>query len=321
VSRYLVTGCAGFIGSHLTETLLAAGHDVLGVDGFSAFYPRARNEENLAAARLDARLTLVEADLADVRPEPLVGEVDGVFHLAAQPGVRQSWGDAFAVYLRDNLMVTQRILEAAAEAGVRVVFASSSSVYGDAESYPTRESARPRPRSPYGVTKLSCEHLAEAYAAALGLDVVVLRYFSVYGPRQRPDMAFARIVSALLGGDVFPLFGSGGQVRDFTYVADVVAATVAAMERAPAGAVYNVGGGSPTSLAEAIALCERISGRSLTVERRPLPAGDPPLTAADTSRIRSELGWTPQASLAEGLAAQIAWQARSQPALAASDAA
>jgi UDP-glucuronate 4-epimerase len=193
---------------------------------------------------------------------------------------------------------------------VRVVFSSSSSVYGDARSYPTHEGARPRPLSPYGVTKLSCEQLGQAYTAAAGLNVVYLRYFSVYGPRQRPDMAFTRIVGCLLQGRPFPLLGSGAQVRDFTYVDDIVRANLTAMERAPAGAVYNVGGGTPTSLADAIALCERLTGHALVCDRQPPSAGDAIRTLADTSRIRSEIGWRPRSSLVDGLAAQVSWHMR-----------
>jgi UDP-glucuronate 4-epimerase len=310
VSRFVVTGCAGFIGSHLTEALLDGGHDVVGIDAFTDFYPRSVKEQNLETARPNRQFTLIEDDLADAELDAIVYGSDGVFHLAAQPGVRDSWGKSFAMYARDNLLATQRVFEAAAAAGVRVVFSSSSSVYGDAQTYPTREDARPRPVSPYGVTKLSCEQLADAYTAAAGLDVICLRYFSVYGPRQRPDMAFTRIVDCLLEGRPFPLLGSGAQVRDFTYVSDIVRADLAAMERAPAGAIYNVGGGTPTSLADAIALCERLTGHALVRDRRPPSAGDTVRTLADTSRIRADIGWRPRHSLVDGLAAQVSWQLR-----------
>jgi nucleoside-diphosphate-sugar epimerase len=310
VSRYVVTGCAGFIGSHVTETLLDRGDDVIGIDAFTDFYPRPLKERNVGAARADRRFTLIEDDLVGAPLEALVSRAAGVFHLAAQAGVRDSWGDSFSIYARDNLIATQRVFEAAAAARVRVVFASSSSVYGDAESYPTHEDARPRPVSPYGVTKLGCEQLAHAYAAGTGLDVVCLRYFSVYGPRQRPDMAFTRIVGSLLEGRPFALLGSGAQVRDFTYVGDIVDASLAAMERAPAGAVYNVGGGTPTSLVDAIELCERLTGRALVCDRRSAARGDAARTLADTGRIRSEIGWRPRTCLRDGLAAQVDWQTR-----------
>ncbi|MGZ4172459.1 MAG: NAD-dependent epimerase/dehydratase family protein [Solirubrobacteraceae bacterium] len=305
MSRYMVTGCAGFIGSHLVDRLLARGDAVVGVDAFTDYYPRQLKRRNLAGARRHPGFSLLEADLSQDRPAP-VGGLDGVFHLAAQPGVRDSWGESFAVYVRDNIVATQRLFEAATGARVRVVFASSSSVYGDAATYPTPEHALPCPVSPYGVTKLSCEHLAGAYTASAGLDIVCLRYFSVYGPRQRPDMAFARIVSALLESRPFRLLGSGDQVRDFTYVDDVVAASIMAMEQARGGSVYNVGGGTPCSLMEAIELCERLTGCTLALDRRRPARGDPARTVADTTRIGAELGWEPRTSLADGLAAQVA---------------
>src|SRR3954454_6332183 len=200
---YLVTGCAGFIGSHLTETLLAQGASVVGADSFTDYYDRALKENNLREAQEDANFRLEELDLASASLEGVLDGVDGIFHLAAQAGVRGSWGDTFAVYARDNVVATQRIFEAATRRGLRVVWASSSSVYGNAESYPTTEDTPPRPISPYGVTKLSCEYLARAYTESFALDQIALRYFTVYGPRQRPDMAFTRIVLALLEGTPF----------------------------------------------------------------------------------------------------------------------
>jgi UDP-glucuronate 4-epimerase len=308
MSRYLVTGCAGFIGSHLIEALLARGDEAVGLDSFTDYYARDTKEANLERARRIAsdRLSFAEADLAAVDLDPLVADVDGVFHLAAQAGVRGSWGATFDVYLRDNILATQRLFEAAAAAGRRVVAASSSSVYGNAERYPTREDVRPRPISPYGVTKLACERLADAYADTFELDAVSLRYFTVYGPRQRPDMAFTRIVRALAEGKPFRLFGTGTQSRDFTYVGDAVTATLAAMGSAPSGRVYNVGGGSEVSLLDVIATCEHLSGRTLDVQHEPVAAGDVRRTAADTSLIREELGWTPGTTLEEGIAAQLA---------------
>jgi nucleoside-diphosphate-sugar epimerase len=296
--RFLVTGAAGFIGSHLAEALADRGHDVLGVDCFTDYYDAALKEDN--AAGLDVlRLDLAEDDL------PLDG-VDGVFHLAGQPGVR-SFGDVFDVYVRQNLVATRRVFETAARAGVRVVFSSSSSVYGDAETHPTPEDTVPEPISPYGITKAGCEQLARAYARAFGLDVVVLRYFTFYGPRQRPDMAFARIVDALSRGGAFELYGDGLQSRAFTYVADGVEASIAAMERAPAGAVYNVGGGTEATMREAIGTLERVSGRSLELVERPAAKGDVRRTAPDTSRIERELGWRATTQLEDGLRAQWEW--------------
>ena len=295
-----MTGAAGFIGSHLAAALEAAGHAVVGVDCFTDYYDVALKAEN-AAGR-----TIVRADLAEAPLEPLLDGIDGVFHLAGQPGVR-SFGDVFPIYLRHNLLASQRLFEAAARAGARVVFASSSSVYGEAEDYPTREDALPRPISPYGITKLGCEQLARATELAFGLDAVTLRYFTVYGPRQRPDMAFARILTALAAGSPFELFGDGSASRGFTYVGDAVAATVAAMKRAAAGAVYNVGGGAEATMREAIATCERVSGRSLDLRRRESAKGDVARTAADTTRIRDDLGWQAGVGLEQGLTAQWAW--------------
>jgi UDP-glucuronate 4-epimerase len=296
--RYLVTGAAGFIGSHLAEALQAQGHEVVGVDSFTDYYDPALKEEN--AAGLDVlRLDLAEEDL------PLDG-VDGVFHLAGQPGVR-SFGDVFDEYVRRNLVATRRVFEAAARAGVRVVFSSSSSIYGDAETYPTPEETVPEPISPYGITKAGCEQLARAYARAFGLDVVVLRYFTFYGPRQRPDMAFARVVDALARGSAFELYGDGLQSRGFTYVADGVEATIAAVDRAPAGAFYNVGGGTEATMRDAIAALERISGRTLELVERPAAKGDVRRTAPDRSRIERELGWRATTELEDGLRAQWEW--------------
>ncbi len=296
--RFVVTGAAGFIGSHLTDALLGQGHDVVAIDCFTDYYDPALKEDNAAAFDV-ARLDLAADELA-------LDGFDGVFHLAGQPGVR-SFGAVFDDYVRRNLVATQRVFESAARSGVRLVFASSSSVYGDAERYPTPEDARPTPISPYGITKLGCEQLAYAYAKSFGLEAAVLRYFTVYGPRQRPDMALARVVDALARGASFELYGDGLQSRSFTYVADVVAATIAAMERAPAGALYNVGGGAEATMRDAIATLERVSGRALDVVERPAAAGDVRRTAADTGRIERELGWHAQMALADGLQAQWEW--------------
>jgi UDP-glucuronate 4-epimerase len=294
--KYVVTGAAGFIGSHLVEALAAAGHEVAGIDAFTDYYDPARKEENAAALDV-SRLDLAEDELD-------FGDADGVFHLAGQPGVR-SFGPVFADYVRRNVLATQRVLEAAA--GARVVLASSSSIYGEAETYPTPEDTPPQPLSPYGITKLATEHLARAYATSFGRDTVVLRYFTVYGPRQRPDMALERIVEALAAGTPFELYGDGSQSRSFTYVADAVAATIAAMERAPAGATYNVGGGEEATMREVIALLERISGRKLDLRSGPPAAGDVRRTSADVSRIRADLGWAPSVRLEDGLREQWSW--------------
>jgi UDP-glucuronate 4-epimerase len=307
MARYLVTGCGGFVGSHLTERLLERADEVRGVDAFTDYYERSVKERNLERIRGAAGFELVEADLADEPLEPLLDGVDGVFHLAAQPGVRGSWGATFAIYAKDNLVATQRLFEAAARAGTRVVFASSSSVYGNAETYPTTEDMPPQPVSPYGVTKLTCEHLARVYADSFGLDVIALRYFTVYGPRQRPDMAFTRIAHALANGGRFTVLGSGEQSRDFTYVDDAVDATLLSMERGTPGAVYNVGGGTEATLNEILALGQELSGRRLDLVREAAAAGDVTRTSADTSRIRGDTGWAPRVRIEEGLRRQLVW--------------
>jgi UDP-glucuronate 4-epimerase len=296
--RFVVTGAAGFIGSHLGEALRARGDEVVAVDCFTDYYDPKEKEEN--ARGLDVRrVDLAEDDLD-------LDGVDGVFHLAGQPGVR-SFGDAFPLYLRRNVLATQRVFQSAADAGVRVVFASSSSIYGEAERYPTPEDTVPRPISPYGITKLACEHLAHAYATSFGLDAVALRYFTVYGPRQRPDMFFRRVCGLLLAGGTFEIFGTGEQSRSFTEVADAVRATIATMDAGRTGAVYNVGGGEEASMLDAIALLERISGRTLAVRHTDRARGDVARTKADVSRIGADLGWEPRVPLADGLERMWAW--------------
>ena len=294
--RYAVTGAAGFIGSHLADALVARGDDVVGIDSFNDYYDPALKEENAAA--LDVR----RLDLA--RDEIDLAGFDGVFHLAGQPGVR-SFGDVFGLYVERNVLASQRLFEAAARDGVRVVFSSSSSVYGEAENYPTPEDAPPAPLSPYGITKLTCEHLVRAYARSFGLDAVVLRYFNAFGPRQRPDMAFAKVVNALASGSPFDLYGDGEQTRGWTYVADVVDATIRAMESG--SGTYNVGGGLEASLRDAIGVLERLGGTELELREHPPVPGDQRRTNADTTRLRSELGWAPETSLEDGLRAQWEW--------------
>ena len=296
--RYLVTGAAGFIGSHLFEALREEGHDVVGLDCFTDYYDVELKEEN--ARGNDIRRIDLARD-----PIDLTG-IDGVFHLAGQPGVR-SFGDVFETYLDRNVLASQRLFEAAARDGVRVAFASSSSIYGEAETYPTDEEVAPRPVSPYGITKLTCEHLARAIARSFGLDVVVTRYFNAYGPRQRPDMAFTRIAMCLAESRPFDLFGDGLQSRSFTYVADVVRGTIAAMERG--SGTYNVGGGEEATMLETIAIFEELAGRVLEVRAHPAVPGDQRRTKADTSLIRTELGWEPTTTLREGLEAQWQWAA------------
>jgi len=298
--RYVVTGAAGFIGSRLLQTLVDRGHDATGWDAFTDYYDPALKEENargLPVDRVDLEVDALELD-----------GVDGVFHLAGQPGVK-SFGNVFPLYVRRNVLASQRLFEAAVAAGAKTVFASSSSIYGDAASYPTPEDTVPRPLSPYGITKLACEHLAQAYRQEFGLDVVTLRYFTIYGPRQRPDMAFAHMVAALAENRPFELFGDGTQSRSFTYVDDAVDATVRAMEHGSSGSTLNVGGGSEVSMLQAIEALASIAGRRLEIVRSPRREGDATRTAADTTRIRGEIGWEPRTSFNEGLAAQWRWAA------------
>jgi UDP-glucuronate 4-epimerase len=305
VPDFIITGCAGFIGSHLTEALLSLGTDVTGIDCFTPYYPRTIKESNLQGARTSPRFQLIEWDLASPGTPDVIGRANGIFHLAAEPGVRTSWGLAFSTYVRNNVLATQRLLEAAAP-GTRFILASSSSVYGNAAKYPTDEGTELAPISPYGVTKSACEALARAYATEQRIDVVTLRYFTVYGPRQRPEMAFAQMFSALMEDKPFQILGDGRQSRDFTYVDDAISATLAAFERGRSGGTYNVGGGGEASLADVVRVAEDVSGRPLRLHQSEVSKGDVQRTSADTTRIRSELGWAPVTSLEEGLRAQMA---------------
>ncbi len=298
--RYVVTGAAGFIGSQLLRTLLERGHEAVGWDAFTDYYDPALKEENAAGLPVE-RVDLAE-DTLDLEG------VDGVFHLAGQPGVL-SFGDVFPVYVRQNVLASERLFAAAAAAGTRTVFASSSSIYGDAEAYPTHEDAVPRPLSPYGITKLACEHLAYAYGKEFGLQHVVVRYFTIFGPRQRPDMALTRMTRCLVENRPFELHGDGTQSRSFTYVDDAVDATILAMDSGLAGQIYNVGGGEEVSMRQAIETLEEVSGRPLELVQAGWREGDARRTAADTSRIRADTGWEPRTPFAEGLAAQWKWAA------------
>jgi nucleoside-diphosphate-sugar epimerase len=305
--RAVITGAAGFIGSHLAERLVAEGWWVTGIDAFTDYYDAADKEANLAGLVDEPRFDLVRADVAVTPLRRLLADRPSVVHLAAQPGVRGSFGDAFSQYVHDNILATQRVFDAARAAGCRrVVYASSSSVYGNAASYPCSEVTTPTmPESPYGVTKRTCEKLAEVYRN-LGLQTVGLRFFTVYGPRQRPDMAIRRLCEAAAGGPAFRLHGDGTQSRDFTYVSDAVDATVRAMDADEPGELLNVGGGQEASMLEVISLIETAVGRPLEVLSAPAQVGDVQRTGGDTARVR-QLGWNPQVSLAEGLENEIAW--------------
>jgi UDP-glucuronate 4-epimerase len=305
----LVTGCAGFIGSQLAQSLLDDGTDVRGVDCFTDNYDRALKERNLDDLIDHDRFAFSRLDLADADLAPILDGADVVYHLAAEPGVRASWGARFDSYLTNNVLATQRLLEVVRTmSDTRVVYASSSSVYGNAERMPTDETVTPKPFSPYGTTKLAGEHLCGLYAANYGVHVVSLRYFSVYGPRQRPDMGFRIFSEAVLKGAPIEIFGDGRQTRDFTYVGDVITATRAAAERPiEPGLVINVGGGSRVSLRHAVEVLEEVAGRSLDVIYTSEQRGDVRDTGADTTLAQRELGFTPGASLKEGLAAEFEW--------------
>ena len=305
----MVTGAAGFIGSTLTEQLLALGHTVRGIDAFTPYYDIETKRRNLSAAMLHPSFELVDADLGHTVLAPLLDGVDVVFHQAGQPGVRLSWSEDFHVYEAHNVLATQRLLEAVRGSSVqRLVFASSSSVYGEAATYPCTEEQRPQPFSPYGVTKLAAEHLCCLYAANWGVPAVALRYFTVYGPRQRPDMAMHRIIDAALTGRPFHLFGTGAQVRDFTFVDDVVHANVLAADSdlAP-GTVLNIAGGTSTDMRSVIDRISRLTGIEVEVVAEAEQAGDVARTGGDRSRAEALLGWQPRIGLDQGLAAQIRW--------------
>ena len=307
----LVTGAAGFIGSHLTMRLCNEGYDVIGLDSFTDYYDVALKRAN-AQAVIRAGAKFVEGDLNAIDLNSILDQVDVIFHLAGQPGVRASWGSEFSYYNRCNIDATQRLLELSRGRRRlrRLVYASSSSVYGNAERYPTSEYARPQPLSPYGVTKLAAEHLCTLYAANFEVPTVSLRYFTVYGPGQRPDMAFTRFAKAAVRGEEICVYGSGEQVRDFTYVDDVVAANLLAATRdVHPGAVLNVAGGSHASVNAVLEMLEELVGCGLSVTYADAVAGDVHRTGGDTTAIRSTLGWRPIVSLRDGIARQLTWAA------------
>ena len=311
----VVTGVAGFIGSHLAEALLSQGWDVVGIDAFTDYYATTDKWSNLAGLLERPGFELVQADLATVDVQDRLQGAAVVFHQAAQPGVRTSWGHEFASYVHHNVLGTQRLLEGCIRAAVpRLILASSSSVYGNAPSYPTTEDATTRPVSPYGVSKLAAEHLCLAYADAgrFSMRVAVLRYFTVYGPRQRPDMGFRRFMEAALAGRPVVVYGDGEQTRDFTYVDDIVRANLLAMDAPIHGQAINIGGGRRVTLNETLELIGQTTGKRLHIDRRPAPPGDVRHTGADGTRAEALLGYRPRTDLAAGLAAQAAWMAERQ---------
>jgi UDP-glucuronate 4-epimerase len=308
--RYVVTGSAGFVGAHVCEALLDRGHEVDGVDAFTDYYDPSIKRANAARLARHDGFQGLELDLARADLDDVVADADAVIHLAAQPGVRLSWSEGFAVYVERNISASQRLLEAARRTRVpRLVLASSSSVYGNATEQPMGEDAPTRPFSPYGVTKLAMEHLASAYGANWGLSTVVLRYFTLYGPGQRPDMALHRFIAAVAAGRPVPVYDDGEQVRDFTYVSDAAAATLAAVEAdvAPAS-VFNVAGGSPTTVNDLLSLVAEHVGRPLITRHLPTQAGDVRATHGAVDRARAVLGWQPEVSLDDGVKLQVVHQ-------------
>ena len=308
--KALVTGAAGFIGSHLAASLLDKGATVVGVDCFTDYYPRALKERNLEENKLREGFRFAETTIQDADLPALLDGVTHVFHLAAQAGVRKSWGTDFKVYTVNNIEATQMLLEACVGRKIeRFVHASSSSVYGDRATLPMREDALPQPVSPYGVTKLAAEQLGYLYHVNFGVPAVAMRYFTVYGPRQRPDMAFNRFIRAALNDEEISLFGDGDQTRDFTFVTDAVAATIAAGERGVNGTAYNIGGGARVSMKHVLQIIERVAGHPLKIAHADVQKGDMRDTYADTSLARKDLGFAPKVSLEEGIQAEYRWLA------------
>lgn len=310
--RVIITGIAGFVGSTLAERILETtpSTNIVGIDSFTDYYPRALKEQNVAALR-DAGVTILEKDLVEADLDSLLDGAEVIYHQAGQPGVRPSWGTSFDAYLRDNILASQRLLESARRVATlkRFVYASSSSVYGDAERYPTLESDTPRPLSPYGVTKLAAEHLMSLYARNFGVPTISLRYFTVFGPRQRPDMAFTRFITSALTGRSIQIYGTGTQIRDFTFVEDVVRANLlaASVNNLQPGSVYNISGGSSVTLNDVLSILEDVIGERLAIERVDKVAGDVFRTGGSNDAASTNLGWKPQVGLREGLTQQIHW--------------
>ncbi|MBX7184585.1 MAG: GDP-mannose 4,6-dehydratase [Vicinamibacteria bacterium] len=307
--RLVVTGAAGFIGSHLCDRLLAAGHEVVGIDGYVPFYPREMKERNLAGARTSSKFQLHETLIEKAKNlESILEGSAAVYHLAAQAGVRASWGDDFAGYVEHNVLGTQKLLEAAANAKVpRLIYASSSSVYGDVNELPLREGMALSPVSPYGVTKLAAEHLVHLYGKANALSVTSLRFFTVYGPRQRPDMAFHRFLKAVRDSQPITLYGDGEQTRDFTFIADLVDVLECSLVQGRPGLVYNVGGGQRISVLKVLEAIASVTGREVRIDRQEGQKGDMRDTLADTAQAARDLGFIPKTPLATGLKAEWEW--------------
>ncbi|WP_066377567.1 MULTISPECIES: NAD-dependent epimerase/dehydratase family protein [unclassified Anabaena] len=310
MTKIIVTGAAGFIGSHLVETLVKQGNEVIGIDVFNDYYEPTLKHKNIAHLQSFPNFTLIDSDIQLLDWSKLLQDVEIVYHQAAQPGVRASWGKAFRAYTECNINATQVILEAAKDAKklTRLVFASTSSVYGDAETLPTHEEIPPQPVSPYGITKLAAERLCGLYHKNFGVPIVALRYFSVYGPRQRPDMAFHKFFKAVLQDEAIPIYGDGQQTRDFTFVSDTVAANLAAARVPEAvGEIFNIGGGSRVVLAAVLDMMEEVVGKPIKRNHIEKAMGDARHTAADVSKARQILGFQTQVSLRQGLMQEWQW--------------
>ncbi len=307
-SKALVTGCAGFIGSHLAERLINEGFEVVGVDCFLDYYPREIKEKNIENLRKNEKFHFIEANILDIDLKPWLKNVDYVFHQAAQAGVRASWGENFKIYTDNNILATQMLLEACKDINLKkFVYASSSSIYGDIKELPMKENMRPRPISPYGVSKLAGEHLCYLYWKNFGIPTVSLRYFTVYGPRQRPDMAFHKFIKAMLHGEKITIYGDGKQTRDFTYVSDIVEANLLAATSEIEGEVLNIGGGSRISLIETIHILEEIIGKEAKIEYMETQKGDMKDTYADISKAKKILDYSPKVEIKNGLEKEVEW--------------
>ncbi len=307
---YWITGCAGFIGSHICETLLSQNHAVIGNDSFTDYYPVELKQKNLQKLTAHPNFRFIDGDLLTVDISSILDGIDCIFHTAGQPGVRASWGSHFDEYVNNNILATQRLLETVRETGsnARVVYSSSSSIYGNTTDLPMRETTLPNPYSPYGMTKLAAEHLSHLYFANYGIPVVSLRYFTVYGPRQRPDMFFHILIKALLQNEPIHIFGDGKQTRDFTYVGDIVQANLNAAKKPVAGERFNIGGGSRVSLLEVLSTLEVISGMKPNTVFTEKTKGDVNDTWADTSKAHTLLDYKPSTTLEEGLRKQFEWE-------------
>ncbi|WP_432665447.1 NAD-dependent epimerase/dehydratase family protein [Wukongibacter baidiensis] len=306
MKKALVTGCAGFIGSHLSEALVDKGFKVIGIDCFTEYYDRKIKERNLSSLLSNKDFTFIEEDLMDVPLDQYLKDIDYVFHQAGQPGVRGSWGKQFEKYIKNNVHATQRLLEAVKNSGIKkFVYASSSSIYGNADVLPMPESQLPRPFSPYGVTKLAAEQLCNLYFENYGVPITSLRYFTVYGPRQRPEMAMSTFIRAILNDNCLSIYGDGNQGRDFTYIDDIVKANLLAMESSLEGEVFNVGSSRPIKLIEVIRILEKIIGKKAKIKFASKQDGDVKDTYADTKKIKEALEFVTSVGIEEGLTNQV----------------